>query len=76
MMVPVPAASAPYCSIRNDVPVTVDVGNDVKSAQDLAVVEAMKMENVLRAERDGTIGKIHAGVRASLAVDEVILEFE
>ena len=42
----------------------------------LAVVEAMKMENVLRAERDGTIAAIHADAGASLAVDEKILEFQ
>jgi propionyl-CoA carboxylase alpha chain len=54
----------------------VEVGNEVKPGQDLAVVEAMKMENVLRAERDGKIAKIHVGTGDSLAVDEVILEFE
>ncbi len=41
----------------------------------LAVVEAMKMENILRAERDGTVKKINAEPGDSLAVDEVILEF-
>jgi propionyl-CoA carboxylase alpha chain len=39
------------------------------------VVEAMKMENVLRAERDGTVKAIHAKPGDSLAVDAVILEF-
>ena len=48
----------------------------VKAGEELAVVEAMKMENVLRAERDGTVSKIHADPGASLAVDQVILEFE
>jgi len=38
-------------------------------------VEAMKMENVLRAERDGTIKAVHAKAGDSLAVDAVILEF-
>jgi propionyl-CoA carboxylase alpha chain len=39
------------------------------------VVEAMKMQNVLRAERDGTVKKIHAAPGATLAVDALILEF-
>jgi propionyl-CoA carboxylase alpha chain len=50
-------------------------GQEVKSGEALATVEAMKMENVLRAERDGTVATIRAAVGASLAVDEVILEF-
>ena len=54
----------------------VEVGEEVKSGQDLAVIEAMKMENVLRAERDGTIKEINAEVGATLAVDQAILEFE
>jgi propionyl-CoA carboxylase alpha chain len=41
----------------------------------LATVEAMKMENVLRAERDGTVAKIRVKPGDSLAVDDVILEF-
>jgi propionyl-CoA carboxylase alpha chain len=51
-------------------------GDNVKAGEELAVVEAMKMENVLRAERDGVIRKIHAGAGDSLAVDQSILEFE
>jgi propionyl-CoA carboxylase alpha chain len=51
-------------------------GQEVKSGQELAVVEAMKMENVLRAERDGVIAEVHAEPGASLAVDQAILEFE
>jgi propionyl-CoA carboxylase alpha chain len=39
------------------------------------VVEAMKMENVLRADRDGVVKRIHARKGESLAVDAVILEF-
>jgi propionyl-CoA carboxylase alpha chain len=50
-------------------------GQEVKAGEALAVVEAMKMENVLRAERDGTVAKLHAAAGDSLAVDQVILEF-
>ena len=58
------------------VSVAVTEGEEVKAGQELAVVEAMKMENVLRATRDGRIGTIHAAAGASLAVDQKILEFE
>jgi propionyl-CoA carboxylase alpha chain len=54
----------------------VEEGQLVKAGEELAVVEAMKMENVLRAERDGKVVKIHAGPGESLAVDQAILEFE
>ena len=54
----------------------VDQGNEVRSGQDLAVVEAMKMENVLLAERDGRVGKVLASVGETLAVDQPIIEFE
>jgi propionyl-CoA carboxylase alpha chain len=50
-------------------------GQEVKNGEPIAVVEAMKMENVLRAERDATVSKIHAKEGDSLAVDAVILEF-
>jgi propionyl-CoA carboxylase alpha chain len=53
----------------------VQVGQEVKAGDTLAVVEAMKMENVLRAERDGAVKKINARAGDSLAVDAVILEF-
>jgi propionyl-CoA carboxylase alpha chain len=55
--------------------VAVSEGQEVKAGETLAVVEAMKMENVLRAERDVTIGKIRAKAGESLAVDAVIMEF-
>ena len=58
------------------VSIVVGEGQEVKAGQELAVVEAMKMENVLRAERDGKVKKIPATVRESLAVDQVIIEFE
>ncbi len=57
------------------VSIAVTEGEAVKAGQVLAVVEAMKMENVLRAERDGTIAKVSAKAGDSLAVDQVILEF-
>ena len=57
------------------VSIAVKEGQEVKAGETLAVVEAMKMENVLRAERDVTIGKINAEPGASLAVDAVIMEF-
>ena len=50
-------------------------GQEVKAGETVAVVEAMKMENVLRAERDGVVRKIHARKGDSVAVDAVILEF-
>src|SRR5262249_41798917 len=58
------------------VSVAVAVGQEVKAGETLAVVEAMKMENVLRAERDGVVKAIHARKGDSLAVDAVIMEFE
>ena len=58
------------------VALAVDEGDEVKAGQPLAVVDAMKMENVLRAEHDGTIARICADRGVSVAVDEVILEFE
>ena len=51
-------------------------GEEVQPGQPLATVEAMKMENILRAEKAGTIAKINASEGESLAVDEVILELE
>jgi len=57
------------------VSIAVDEGQEVKAGETLAVVEAMKMENVLRAERDLTVAKINAKPGESLAVDAVIMEF-
>ncbi|MFK0163025.1 acetyl-CoA carboxylase biotin carboxylase subunit [Rhizobium sp. NPDC090279] len=57
------------------VAITVSEGQEVKAGETLAIVEAMKMENVLRAERDLVIGKINARPGESLAVDAVIMEF-
>ncbi|MFQ5784090.1 MAG: acetyl-CoA carboxylase biotin carboxylase subunit [Alphaproteobacteria bacterium] len=58
------------------VSIAVEAGQDVKAGEALAVVDAMKMENVLRAERDGRIARIVAGLGDSLSADQVILEFE
>jgi propionyl-CoA carboxylase alpha chain len=55
--------------------VEVTEGQEVKAGEALAVVEAMKMENILKAERDGTIAKVHAKAGESLAVDQKIIEF-
>jgi propionyl-CoA carboxylase alpha chain len=57
------------------VSIAVKEGQEVKAGEMVAVVEAMKMENVLRAEIDGTVKKINAKPGDSLAVDAVILEF-
>jgi propionyl-CoA carboxylase alpha chain len=54
----------------------VNDGDKVEAGQPLAVVEAMKMENILRAEKSGTVKLINAQAGDSLAVDAVILEME
>ncbi len=51
-------------------------GDEVQAGQPLVTVEAMKMENILRAPRSGRIARIHVAQGQSLKVDEVILEFE
>ncbi len=58
------------------VSIAVKEGDKVEAGQQLATVEAMKMENILRAQKTGTIGKVLAKAGDSLAVDAVILEFE
>lgn len=58
------------------VSVAVKEGDAVKAGQELAVVEAMKMENLMRAERDGVVKALHAAAGDSLAVDQKIVEFE
>ncbi len=55
--------------------VMVEEGQDVQAGDALAIVEAMKMENVLRAERNAKVSKIRASEGDSLAVDAVIIEF-
>jgi propionyl-CoA carboxylase alpha chain len=58
------------------VKVNVEVGDEVQESQALCTIEAMKMENILRAERKGVVAKVNAGAGDSLAVDDVIMEFE
>jgi propionyl-CoA carboxylase alpha chain len=55
--------------------IDVKEGQEIKAGETLAVVEAMKMENVLRAERDATVKAIKVKAGDSLAVDAVIMEF-
>jgi propionyl-CoA carboxylase alpha chain len=56
--------------------IAVNVGDQVEAGQALATVEAMKMENLLRAERRATVKRIAAQAGVGLAVDELIMEFE
>ena len=58
------------------VKINVAEGDEVQEGQALATVEAMKMENILKAERRGVVKAIKATAGASLKVDEVIMEFE
>ena len=57
------------------VSVAVTEGTEVKAGDELAVIEAMKMENVIRAERDGTVLCVHAEPGEALEVDQQIIEF-
>ena len=58
------------------VKIDVKVGQEVQEGQALCTIEAMKMENILRAEKKGVVSKINAGPGDSLAVDDVIIKFE
>lgn len=57
------------------VSIAVAEGQEIKAGEPLAIVEAMKMENILRAERDAVVKKVHVKKGDSLAVDAVIMEF-
>ena len=56
--------------------VSVKVGQEVKAGEKLAIIEAMKMENILKAEQDCKVKKIAAAAGESLSVDQIIIEFE
>ena len=56
--------------------IAVKEGDEVKVGEELAVLEAMKMENTLRAERNGIVAKVHFEAGASIEVDELIMELE
>lgn len=58
------------------VSISAEEGQEVKTGEALCVVEAMKMENILRAERDAVVSSIKVAPGDSLAVDDVIMEFE
>ena len=58
------------------VSIAVEAGQEVKAGEPLCVVDAMKMENILRAERDGRIARVVTGAGESVEVDQVILELE
>jgi len=79
-LMPAKKLSGSEKSIRCPMPglivsIAVSEGQEVKAGETLAVVEAMKMENILRAERDGIIHRIRVKPGDSVAVDAVIMEF-
>jgi propionyl-CoA carboxylase alpha chain len=79
-LMPVKKLSGSEKSVRCPMPglvvsIAVNEGQEVKAGETLAVVEAMKMENILRAERDGIISKVRVKPGDSVAVDAVIMEF-
>ena len=54
----------------------VEEGEHVEAGQEICIVEAMKMQNVIRSPRAGVVAKIHPSVGSSLRADEIIAEFE
>ncbi|HML08813.1 MAG TPA: acetyl/propionyl/methylcrotonyl-CoA carboxylase subunit alpha [Xanthobacteraceae bacterium] len=79
-LMPAKTLSGSEKSVRCPMPglvvsIVIAEGQEVKAGETLAVVEAMKMENVLRAERDGTVKTIRVKQGDSVAVDAVIMEF-
>jgi propionyl-CoA carboxylase alpha chain len=57
------------------VSVAVTVGQDVKAGEGVCIVEAMKMQNIIRAEADGVVKAVNAAAGASVAADEILVEF-
>ena len=49
-------------------------GQEIKSGEAIAIVEAMKMQNIIRAERDGKVAKVYVGAGAAVAADEIMVE--
>jgi propionyl-CoA carboxylase alpha chain len=79
-LMPAKTLSGSEKAVRSPMPglvvsIAVAEGEEVKAGESVAVVEAMKMENVLRAERDGIVKKIRVKPGDSVAVDAVIMEF-
>jgi propionyl-CoA carboxylase alpha chain len=77
-----PAKVAPDTSrlVKSPMPglivsIAVTSGQDVKAGQELCILEAMKMENVLRAERDGVLSEVKVKVRDTVAADQVLMTF-
>ena len=58
------------------VSILVKKGQKIQESEPLAIIEAMKMENVFRAEKKGKVKKVNVATGDSLAVDDVIIEFE
>lgn len=58
------------------VSVNVQAGQTVVDGQDLCVIEAMKMQNILKSERDGKIKSVRVKSGDSVSVDELLIEFE
>jgi propionyl-CoA carboxylase alpha chain len=54
---------------------SVNEGDRVEDGQELCIVEAMKMQNIIRSPRTGVIGNFYVGEGASLVTDEIIMEF-
>ncbi|MBV8964484.1 MAG: acetyl/propionyl/methylcrotonyl-CoA carboxylase subunit alpha [Hyphomicrobiales bacterium] len=80
-MMPLKPAAGPGTALRCPMPglvksIAVKPGQEVKAGEMLCIVEAMKMENVLRAERDAVVKALRVKEGDTLAVDAVIMEFE
>jgi propionyl-CoA carboxylase alpha chain len=56
------------------VAVEVKPGQEVKSGETVAIIEAMKMQNIIKAERDGVVKSVNVKPGESVAADEVLVE--